>query len=127
MCTPASVSALLGLDGKKFLAAKLHFPLPRSTFFCMFIQYSSRRGEVLQGTHSEYPPQSQIGHPISSTKMLCLHTRLPFFESFARTTQFRSAQKGLLHKAPAEVALRAGNIRCSTLHNIGIKTLSKKT
>jgi hypothetical protein len=56
--------------------------------------------------------------------MLWLHTRLPFFESFVGTTQFRSAQKGLLHKVPVEATM---NIRCSAPHNIKIKTLSKKT
>jgi len=56
----------------------------------MFIQYSSRQGEVLQGTHLEYLPQSQVGHPMSSTKMLCLHTRLPFSESFVGIVQFKS-------------------------------------
>ena len=42
-------------------------------------------------------------------------------------TGLQIARKGLLHKAPAEAALRAANIRCSAPHNIGIKTLSKKT
>jgi hypothetical protein len=72
---------------------------------------TSKRGEVLQGTHSEYPPQSQIGHPTSLTKMLCLHTRLLFSKNFAGTTQFRSTQKDLLHKALADAEIEVNGIQ----------------
>jgi hypothetical protein len=117
-CAPAPFpSAIFHLDS-------LLSPLKSwsaSTLFCMFIQYSSRQGEVLQGTHSKYVPRSQIGHPMNFTKMLCLHTKLPFFKSFIGTIQFRSFRKGLLQKALAKTTLSTTNIKCLTPHNIRIK------
>jgi hypothetical protein len=43
--------------------------------------------------------------------MICLHTRLPFSKSFAWTTQFRSAQKGLLHKAPPNAGIEVNGVQ----------------
>jgi len=69
----------------------------------MFIQYLSRQSEVLQSTHLKYPPIPN-GSSDGFDQKLCLHTRLPFSESFAGPTSLQIARKGLLHKAPAEAA-----------------------
>lgn len=73
--------------------------------------------QVLQGTHSKFLPQSQIGHLMTLTKMLYLHTKLPLSKSFTWTIQFRFARKGLFLKALIEAALCAKNIRCYNINH----------